>query len=187
MNRILLVAVLTLFFIFGKAQVQFHNDSAFKSSHFDKEVDSVFNIQKDVDFEFRFTIVPSTFIPGRQITFFILTQNHNRWKGRLFKRINSKYSETPIDSSNLKNLWTQLLNQEVLTMPNDFDLKDKQGEIARTNMKDGTTYYFSLVSKTAKRSYSYYSPKSAIEDYPEIAAFKHVSNIIDLIKKYCLL
>ena len=187
MNRILLVAILTLFSIIGKAQVQFHGDSTFKSSYFDKEFDSVFNLHKDVDFAFRFTIVPSTIIPGRQITLFLLTQNHNQWEGRLFKRINNKYSETPIDSSTLQNLWSQLLNQEILTIPNAFDLKDKEGEIARTNMKDGTTYYFSLVSKAARRSYSYYSPQSAVEDYPEIEAFKHVSNIIDIIKKYCSL
>jgi hypothetical protein len=54
-------------------------------------------------------------------------------------------------------------------------------------MKDGTSYYFSLLSKTAKRSYSYYSPQSAIEEYPKIKAFKRVSKIIELIKKYCSL
>lgn len=187
MKRVVLITGLIIFSLIVQSQIKFQNDANYARTYFDDQFDSAFNIKSVNDFEFRFTIIPSSIIPGRTVTLFILTHNNNQWRARLFQRINDAYSEKIVDSINLPNFWNQLLQQKILSIPNNISLKDKHGQIARSNMRDGKSYHFSLVSKIAKRSYSYYSPQSAMEEYPGIKVFSRVSKIIEIVKKYCSL
>jgi hypothetical protein len=191
MNRIIIIAILAFTASNSFAQIKFAKDTTvYNPFSYELGIDSFFHLKNENDFELRFTIRPSSLIPGAKRTLLLMTQNNHVWQARLFQYSNSpqdKYWEIPVDTVNLGELWTKLLKQNILKIKNEYLLKDDQGEIARTNMKDGITYTFRLISKSGQRSYSYYSPQSAMEDYPKIKEFKQVTKMIDLISTYCSL
>lgn len=191
MNRIIIIALFAFTASESFAQITFANDTAdYKPFSYELGIDSVFQLKNENEFELRFTIRPSSFVPGAKRTLFLMTQNNHLWHARLFQYSNypqDKYLEIPVDTVNLDELWTKLFKQNILKIKNQYLLKDERGEIARTNMKDGTTYSFRLISKSAQRSYSYYSPQSAMKDYPKIKEFRQVTKMIDLISTFCSL
>jgi hypothetical protein len=191
MSRIIIIALFAFTASKSFAQIKFANDTAdYKPFSYEKGIDSVFHLKNENEFELRFTIRPSSLIPGAKRTLLLMTLNNHLWQARLFQYSNypqDKYWEISVDTANLDELWTKLLKQNILKIKNGYLLKDEHGEIARTNMKDGITYTIRLISKSAQRSYSYYSPQSAMEDYPKIKEFRQVTKMIDLLSTYCSL
>ena len=188
MKRIIFLATIHLLCCsITLGQIKFQNDLDYEPWRLDPEFDSVFKISRENDFELRIITEPSTFIPGRKITLFIMTLNNTKWTARVLQRFGyskDEYLELKINNLGLINLWKELLKQRILTIPESYLLTDKKGEILRTNAKDGVTYRFELITKTAKRNYSYYCPQISAEDFPRVRPFKQVSKIVELITNY---
>jgi hypothetical protein len=122
--------------------------------------------------------------------FFILSLNNGKWTARLFKKTSfliDTIFEIPIAQNNLEKLWNNLNEHNLLTIPNEYELRDKNGNEINDTMHDGISYWFEFTTKTNKRGYWYHCPKSSSEEYKYIKEYKDVVAIITLIYRHCLL
>jgi hypothetical protein len=151
------------------------------------EIDSNFHLEKNVDFEMRFWTLISKTMERR---LFVLSLNKGKWTSRLFKKTNyliDKLVEVPLSQTNLEKLWKDLNKNNLLTISQEHELRDKKGNEINDPVHDGISYWFEFTSKKNKRSYWYHCPKMFSEDYRDIKEYKYVVNIITLIYKHCLL
>ena len=183
-------SILTITFLLFQfqihAQPKFENDSNYQPYYLRKIVDSIFKIKVSNDFEFRYYMRHSSLFGGNA-SVITITQNNNQWSSHVYKLTFfpvEQFCEVKQKTNDLLSLWQMLEKERVLTLPDNSLLKDKNGEIAYSGTKDGTTYTFELTSRLARRSYSYYAPYGAIEEYPEIKEFTLVEQIIELLHKH---
>lgn len=173
----------------ANGQPVFENDTSFKPflQTLVTTIDSNFHLEKDVEFEMRFwTLISKTM--ERQL--FILSFKNNTWNARLFKittYLSDTLVETPVSQSNLEKLWKNLNKNNILTIPREYDLRDRSGKEIDDPIHDGISYWFEFTTAKNKRSYRYHCPKSLSEDYKYIKEYRNVVNIITLIYKHCLL
>ncbi|MEO6404990.1 MAG: hypothetical protein ABIY51_00680 [Ferruginibacter sp.] len=182
--KIILTINVLLFQLGLVAQPKFEHDPNYCPQY--KFVDSVFNLKATNDFEFRFCIRHSGLFGGNS-SIIIISENDNKWKANIYNLSFFPVESFLEDTQNLPNpllLWKKLLKQKVLTLPDNSLLRTKDGKIPYSNTRDGTTYTFELITKAAKRSYSYYAPYGAIEEYPEIKEFKSVLEMVFLIERF---
>lgn len=88
----------------------------------------------------------------------------------------------------MDSLWKELDKNNVLTIPHAQDLVDKRGEILIDQLQgdnNSILYSFELVNKVAYRNYAYKCPVKFSKKYDYIPTFKNVSNIVQLILRFC--
>lgn len=171
------------------SQPVFQNDSTFKPFHKSlfNEIDSAFKLDKEAQFELRFWTLSSKTMK-RQL--FILSLKNSNWTARLFSRTvyqKDTLIEISVIQTNLNKLWKKLKKKNLLTIPREEDLVDKNGNQINDPIHDGVSYLFELISTENKRWYWYHCPKSFSEDYKYIKEYKDVVGIIKIVYKHCRL
>jgi hypothetical protein len=169
------------------AQPTIINDTSFfpTSQILLTEIDNRFHLNKENDFELRVWI---TFSKTMKRQLFILSHAKNKWTARFFERsiyLADTLLEIRLGQEGLATLWKRLKRRNLLTIPKDYELKDKNGNEIEIPIHDGIAYTFELLSPESKRSYSYHCPKSHHEEYPKVQAFEDIVKLIHLIYKYC--
>ena len=154
------------------------------------EIDKKFSLQKDNEFELRLFIFPKWTDNKDGLSIFILSFKNGEWKARLFKNAwSTKQSqEVPLGSDGLDSLWKELDKNNVLTIPIAQNLVDKRGEILIDQLQgdnNSILYSFELLTKVAYRSYAYKCPLEFSKKYDYLSTFKNVSNIVQLILRFC--
>jgi hypothetical protein len=184
MITVLLIVTFTVLRVLGYSQFAFKTDTSFENySHSDlKQIDSSFHLDQNNDFELHLWSI-NYFVQLRSL--FILSYKNKVWSSRFFKMVpNSRdFVEYKVDDSYLDSVWKIMLRNKVLAIPAADKLRDKKGKILNVHLLDGTRYWFELLTRTSKRSYNYYCPKSYFQDYPYIKSYKRVANIIETIYK----
>jgi hypothetical protein len=170
-------------------QPVFRNDTAFRPflQNLVVKIDSNFHLEKDADFEMRFWTLISKTMERR---LFILSQKNGKWTARLFLKttyFKDTLTEVSIAQVILEKLWEKLNKYDLLTIPGEYELRDRDGEEINDPIHDGISYWFEFTTKKNKRGYRYRCPKSFSEEYKYIKEYGKVVNIITLIYRHCLL
>ena len=155
-----------------------------------EEIDKKFRLIKDNEFELRLFIFPKWSDNKKGLSIFILSFKNGEWKARLFKNAWSPglSQEIPLKSVGLDSLWKELYKNKVLTIPLAQNLVDKKGEILIDQLQgdnNSVLYSFELLTKDAYRNYAYKCPLEFSRKYDYIPTFKNVSNIVQLILRFC--
>jgi hypothetical protein len=177
---------------FSFGQFSFKNDSTDSriQSGAMEEIDKKFHLQKDNNFEFRLFIFPKFSDAKEGLSIFIMTFKNGEWKARLFQNAWSPKNsqEIPLQTSGIDSLWRELDKNEALTIPLAQTLVDKKGEILLDQLQgdnNSMSYSFELLTKNAVRHYAYKCPLEFLKKYDYIETFKKVSNIVQLILRFC--
>ena len=164
------------------AQFDFKPDTtAIYNGFMFQQVDSIFQLRKNNDFELRFQIMAH--IKGFMKLAVISSKNGN-WQAQWFEMAFSDSGFTWIEKRSPKDpeaLWKKLKKNKILTLPGNEDIKDPTGEPLHIPILDGAYYNFQLINKNGYRLYGYHCPKTYVEDFPEIEAYKLVVENIRLI------
>ena len=173
-------------------QFSFKNDSTDSriQSGAVEEIDKKFRLQKDNDFEFRLFIFPKVSDAQEELTIFIMTFKNGKWKARLFQNAWSPKNsqEIRLRTEGIDSLWRELAKNDALTIPLAQTLADKEGEIVTDQLQgdnNSMLYSFELLTKDAVRQYAYKCPLEFSRKYEYIETFKKVSNIVQLILRFC--
>lgn len=155
-----------------------------------EEIDNKFSLSKDNEFELRLFIFPKWTDNNGGLSIFILSFKNGGWKARLFNNASSTENsqEIPLRSDGMDSLWKELDKNNVLTIPHAQDLVDKRGEILIDQLQgdnNSILYSFELLNKVAYRNYAYKCPVKFSKKYDYIPTFKNVSNIVQLILRFC--
>lgn len=162
-----------------------------------KTFNKEFNLKNDYDFEMRLWIDPS---PMQSRHLFLMKKTGDKWDAACYHlRYNSK-KEILINQDNLTKLWTDLMRNNVLTLPDQEILREKmrvytadtlaaQGiyyNLSNTPYEnpfilDGVFYRIELRTKDAKRAYTYHCPKGYIKECPNVEELFHAYAIVYLI------
>jgi len=182
-------SVLLLFsslFYFQLAYSQFSivddsTDMRIQSSALEK-IDKRFRLDKDNDFELRLWIFPKTTDKSTNLSLFILSNKSGSWNARLFQNAWSKekMNEAILKKEELEQLWKNLNNNNVLTIPKAWTLIDKKGDNIIQDA-DEVLFSFELLTKQAVRHYAYKCPDKFSREYNYIEAYKNVAAIIKYI------
>jgi hypothetical protein len=181
---------LALTFIFSQksqSQVILNNDTSYTpySDKLIKQIDSTFHLIQQYDFEFRFWIQHAKSVK-RQL--FILALKDKHWSARLFERTykgSDTLIELPVKQDGLENLWRKLESNNLLTIKDDSELRDKKGDAPFLKIFDGASFRFELLTASSKRSYVYHCPKGYSKEFRYIKEYKWIVRMIKLIYKYC--
>lgn len=192
MRYYLVIIFLSLSFKSLVAQQVFENDKDFSPFLHNayKKIDSTFNLDKKVDFEYRIWVVPAL----RPTYFlFVVTQKENQWNFRWFEYGRSftdstsarliKEKETP--GKDINQLIKKFEENQYLAIPRADKVKDSTGQVADLAVLDGISYCFELISKKNKRFYFYHCPGYHEKEYPYVITFEQVMNIIRALLRYC--
>ena len=176
-----------MLFLTSKSQITFKNDAAYVSyySGILNEIDSISKFDHNNDFELRLFVSVDYFKKGRV---FLMASKKGHWYAKFFESFRdtlTHFKETKIRTDSIAHLWKSLLNNNVLTIPNSWELRDSINEKPQTQVIDGTNFIIELITKNSKRRYSYHCPKSMKEEYPYILAYQNVVTIIKLIYQFC--
>jgi hypothetical protein len=164
-------------------------------------VDSIFRLQKEYSFQFRYWKEGSTIA---STTVFILTLQNKKWTAKCYvpnkrwQADNKYFIEKAVDQTKLDQLWELMANYHVLTLPTQAKLQDRMvrytidtahlgyggGSIQRINMTDGILYNFQLIDSKGTKSYWYSCPQMYLQHFGNILELYDASIIILLIKKY---
>jgi hypothetical protein len=161
-------------------------------------IDSTFKLDNSFDFQLRFWTFPSL---EDYTSIFILSKKNNHWTARFFefrKLVINKITEISVNQNKLDGLWEKLNKNQILTLPNQWDLRDKfvkfssdttealysEGNERRIAMTDGVQYIFELSTQIKKRSYSYHCPKSYLTHFANVEELYRAFVLIILIRKY---
>lgn len=132
---------------------------------------------------------------------FILTLKSNKWVARYFdlkdsNRSGRKLTERPVDQSKVEQLWELLVQNNVLTLPDQKALRERMvtyvvdtnnlayGNPGSLTMTDGIMYSFELRTPAKRRFYSYGNPYACLKRYGNIQELYNVVIIIMLIEKF---
>ncbi len=171
----------------GFSQPVFKNDSLYQPLHTSllRKIDSTFHLAKNNNFEFRLYVSHPKMIKSQ---FFILTQKNNLWALRLFEKrykFDDSLVEISVKQNGLTKLWKALEQNNILTMLDADELKDKDGNGIDDVCYHGTHYFFDLITIINKRSYSYYCAEGLSQKYKYIKEYKRVINIVKLLYRHC--
>ena len=182
---ILLMGIILSNFSFSQFSfVDDSTDSRIQSGAFD-EIDKQFKLEKDNDFELRLWTFPGISDNSSKASLFILSYRIGNWEARLFQDIwmTGKVKEVPLKKEGLEQLWKQLNENDVLSIPRAYTLLDKKGDmIIQENL--GTLYSFELLSRKAVRHYAYHCPKEFSNKYDYVPTYKKVALIVQYIGAY---
>lgn len=160
-------------------------------------IDSLFLLDKNYDFEFRLW---SRYSSMNFNNVFILRLSNNTWTARYFD-LNEcygdpkKFKERTVDQSKVHQLWSMLVRNKVLTLP---DMKELQSQMVNyeidttalliqgrgTQVMDGVLYSFELLTPAKKRYYSYANPSIYMKLYSSIAALAYAQLNVLVIQKF---
>jgi hypothetical protein len=179
--------------------VSFIGDTLNKCFHCDSKLDSILNLEKDYDFQFRL------WKDGFFCTsVFVLTYKNQKWGARYFDKVSSKKEfvsgqkrgmvERKVNPSILKQLWWLMEENEILTLPDQSLIKDRLAtyfvdtitySLSKSTMvmTDGIRYTFELKSPKKKRCYSYSNPESFYKEY-KIKELAEVVSTIKIVDKF---
>ena len=165
----------------------------------DRMLDSVFQLDKNFDFEFRYwetgLIVNSTKV-------LILAQRNKKWSARYFyynkdwQKDGKSLAEAQVDQSKLDQLWELLVHNNVLTLPSQDSLKNRMvkyvidtaflgfGHEEHFEIDDGILYEFELSKPEKKRVYWYGCPQLLLKQYGNIEELFNAVELILLIQRY---
>ena len=163
----------------------------------DRVIDSLFHLDKNYDFEFRFW---SRYLSMNFNNVFIMRLSNNAWTARYFDLNEShgnpkKFTERKVEQSKVDQLWTRLVENKVLTLPDMRDLDKSMVSYKidtatlqlygrRTDMTDGVLYGFELLTPTRKRHYNYGNPGSYLKNYSHIQELALAQLNVMLIQKF---
>ena len=197
-QNIIMVKSLILVFLSLAANLHLLGQFSFKNDSTDmriqsgvmEEIDKKFNLIKNNEFELRLFIFPRLSDTKEGLSIFILSFKNDKWMARLFKNAwaPEQSQEIPLKSDGLDSLWKELDKNKVLTIPMAQNLVDKRGEVLIDQLQrdnNSILYSFELLTKDAYRNYAYKCPLEFSKKYDYIPTFKNVSNIIQLILKFC--
>lgn len=111
-------------------------------------------------------------------------------KGTVTEKIN-KVTRTILKSRNWDSLWTHLESLNILTLPNQDDIKDKLRTEVTTKrgkgyevliVNDGESYDLNVRHLSSTRCYSFYSPWTYSNKYPEVSEVKNYGEIISTLE-----
>lgn len=112
-------------------------------------------------------------------------------KGTVTDKI-TKVSKTDLKSNDWDSLWTQLEKLDILTLPNQDDIKDKLRKEVTTkrgkgyevlNVMDGSSYDLTIKKGQILSSYSFHSPWTYSQKYPDVEEVRKYSDIISTLEK----
>lgn len=164
-------------------------------------VDSIFKLQKEYSFQFRYWKEGTTFA---STTVFILTLQNKKWTAKCYipnknwQKDNKYFIEKVVDQTKLDQLWELIVTNNALTLPTQVELQDRMirytidttklgyggGAIQRIDMTDGILYNFQFVDLKGVKTYSYGCPQIYLRHFGNIRELYDASIIILLIKKY---
>ena len=188
MNRLIITIVFLLLFNFGHSQIHFENYTSFKPVFLTllNKIDSTFQLSKNEIFELRFWI---RYDKTMKIQLFVLSLNQKKeWSARFFEKTYCGIDtliEKPVDQTDLGKLWKELNTNKILTIPKDYDIRDKSGKEINLYPRHGISIICELLSDKIKRSYRYSAPKLHHEEYKYIDEYKWVLEITRAIFIYC--
>lgn len=200
MKRILtILIIIMLFAIKSSAQINFRNESGshpINDEKLEKEINKNFKIPQNNELEFRLYTLPTLTTSS---SLFVMRLNNKIWEAHLFrKNHNSSWVAEDVDNNGLDNLWSKLDKNQVLTLPDQEDIKDKMkifkadttavledwGHM-QTQVMDGVIYHFELTQYNyCKRAYSYHCPYTYLQKYPNIEELYRAYAIIILVYKH---
>ncbi|MBB5437766.1 hypothetical protein HDC92_001440 [Pedobacter sp. AK017] len=164
---------------------------------YNRSVDSTFHLDKNYIFELR--------LWKRHLSYnfddvFILRLKNNKWTARYFDLKDSfgdktKFTERKVDQTKADQLWVKLVENKVLTIPDEKVLQDRlllykidsaniDLVIQRISMTDGVLYGFELSTPDKKRHFSYSNPESLLKYYGNVEELYRVVIINMLIQKF---
>ena len=165
----------------------------------DRMLDSLFRLEKNFDFEFRYWETGLTNISTKA---FILTLRNKKWSARYFhynkdwQKDGKSLSEVQVDQSKLDQLWELLVHNNVLTLPSQDSLKNRMvkfvidtaflgfGHEEHFAIDDGILYEFELSNPEKKRVYWYGCPQLFLKQYGNIEELFNAVELILLIQRY---
>ena len=107
-------------------------------------------------------------------------------KGTVTNKI-AKTTKTELKSNNWDSLWAKLENLDITTLPNQDDIKDKLRKEVTTkrgkgyevlNVTDGSSYDLTIKKDENIFSYSFHSPWTYSQKYPDVEEVRKYSDII---------
>jgi hypothetical protein len=168
------------------------------NTHYNRILDSAYKLDKNYDFEFRLW---KRYLSNNFDNVFIMRLRNNQWTASYYDRNNGIidriiFTERPVDQSRLNQLWELLVQNNVLTLPDQRALNERMvtyvvdttnpqyGRIKKVNITDGILYCFELSTPTKKRFYSYGNPQVYLKHYGNIEELYNAVVIILLIEKF---
>jgi hypothetical protein len=107
-------------------------------------------------------------------------------KGTVTDKI-AKTTKTELKSDNWDSLWIKLENLDITTLPNQDDIKDKLRKEVTTKrgkgyevlmVNDGSSYDLTIKKGENMFSYSFHSPWTYSQKYPDVEEVRKYSDII---------
>jgi hypothetical protein len=111
-------------------------------------------------------------------------------KGTVTNKI-TKTTKTELKSNNWDSLWIKLENLDITTLPNQYDIKDKLRKEVTTKrgkgyevlmVNDGSSYDLTIKKGENISTYSFHSPWTYSEKYPDVEEVRKYSDIISTLE-----
>jgi hypothetical protein len=111
-------------------------------------------------------------------------------KGTATNKI-AKTTKTELKSDNWNSLWTRLEKLDITTLPNQDDIKDKLRKEVTTkrgkgyevlNVMDGSSYDLAIKKGQDISTYSFHSPWTYFQKFPEVEEVRKYSEIISTLE-----
>lgn len=199
MKRVLTTSLIILFVIKSFAQIHLKNESGshpINDKKLEKEINKHFKIPQNCEIEFRLHTLSAL---TNNSPVFVMRFKDKIWEARLFrKNDNDSWLVEDVNNDGLNELWDKLDKNQVLTLPNQEDIRDKMkifkadttavfkdwGHM-QTQIMDGATYHFELTQYgSRKRAYSYHCPCAYLRSYPNVEELYRAYAIIILVYKH---
>lgn len=167
--------------------------------NFDDQVDSIFKLDKNYEFELRIWEIGGLF-NYRKV--FIMTLKDYKWNIRYFDwdfniKKDIKLKEISLKNADINLLWRKIHDQHYVNqIPSkefiahrfinyyvDYENPEYSGG-KRTEILDGRIYNFELLKPDKKRYFNYDNPQEFHKTFPNIEELFHVSAVIAFIEKY---
>ena len=160
-------------------------------------IDTQFPLQKNNDIEFR--LWTNSDLIGYS-NLFVMVQKNGKWSARFFEySIKKGWKENPTKQDKLDSLWKRLVNNKVLSLPDQMTLWDRMktykadssfiefgddGVYNRMMVEDGVIYIFQVFTKDSQRTYSYDNPVTYLKVNTNIEELYRAYALISLVRKY---
>lgn len=182
--RVKLLSVVLVFLATNSyAQFDFAGNASYKK--IETGADSIFQISKSYDFEFRLYSL-GAFPPFRSL--FILAVKNGVYSARVFKmeRVDSArwdWVELNIPGKNVEKLWFAIHRNHVFDLPPFQKIHDENEDIPMP--KDGISYSVEYSTRDKINGALYYRcPRSLAKLYPKIKPVVQIAEIIRLVYEF---
>jgi hypothetical protein len=160
-------------------QFAFEYDSIpFKNSFFYRQVDSVFPLPKDAEFEIRLSALSMRFCDEQ---LFILTKKECGWFCSMYKMESNNHNPKVVELKSKNSgqvLWNKLDSLGLHTLQGIYKFTEQIERDDTWNILHGKYFRFLFIDKKGHREISYHSPGAYAKHFIEIKDFAKADQII---------